>query len=86
MIKRHNLKFLIRAAGLAMTLVGGAHAQIPDGVDVVVDVNQSAVALAAQKIGKKKNRLVLISGAASSRITNEDCNDITVAPQAQGLA
>ena len=147
MIKRQNLKFLIQAASLAMTLVSAAQAQISDGVvkigvltdmsgaysylagpgsvlgaqmaiddfvaqdrpafkvemvyadhqnkadvgagearewferdgvDVVVDVNQSAVALAAQKIGKEKNRLVLISGAASSRITNEDCNDITV--------
>ena len=27
---------------------------------------------------REKNKLVLISGAASTRVTNEDCNDVTV--------
>jgi branched-chain amino acid transport system substrate-binding protein len=49
-----------------------------DGVDVVVQLGNSAVALAVQKLGKEKNRLVLVSGAGSTRITNEDCNDVTV--------
>jgi branched-chain amino acid transport system substrate-binding protein len=31
-----------------------------------------------QKIAKEKNRIALISGAASTRITNDDCNDVTV--------
>jgi len=31
-----------------------------------------------QKIAKEKNKLILVSGAASTRITNEGCNDITV--------
>jgi branched-chain amino acid transport system substrate-binding protein len=30
------------------------------------------------KIGKAANRVVLVSGAGSTRITNEDCNDVTV--------
>jgi hypothetical protein len=30
------------------------------------------------KIAKEKNRIALISGAASTPITNEDCNDVTV--------
>jgi branched-chain amino acid transport system substrate-binding protein len=30
------------------------------------------------KIGKEKNRVVLVSGAGSTKITNEDCNDVTV--------
>jgi branched-chain amino acid transport system substrate-binding protein len=49
-----------------------------DGVDVVTDLVTSSTALAVQKIGKEKNELVFISGAASTRITNEDCNDVTI--------
>jgi branched-chain amino acid transport system substrate-binding protein len=30
------------------------------------------------KIGKEKNRVVLVSGAGSTKVTNEDCNDVTV--------
>jgi branched-chain amino acid transport system substrate-binding protein len=30
------------------------------------------------KIGKAMNRAVLVSGAGSTRITNEDCNDVSV--------
>ena len=49
-----------------------------DGVDVVTDLVTSSTALAVQKIGKEKNKLVFVSGAASTRITNEDCNDVTI--------
>ena len=48
------------------------------GVDVVSELITSSVALAVQKIAKDKNKIVLISGGASMRITNEDCNDVTV--------
>jgi branched-chain amino acid transport system substrate-binding protein len=48
------------------------------GVDVVTELVNSSTALATQKIGKEKNRLVLINGAASTKITNEECNDVTV--------
>ena len=47
-------------------------------VDVVSELVTTSVALAVQKIAKEKNRIALISGAASTRITNEDCNDVTV--------
>ena len=47
-------------------------------VDVVSELVTTSVALAVQKIAKEKNRIALISGAASNRITNEDCNDVTV--------
>jgi branched-chain amino acid transport system substrate-binding protein len=47
-------------------------------VDVVTELVNSSTALAVQKIGKEKNRLVLISGAASTKITNEECNEVTV--------
>jgi branched-chain amino acid transport system substrate-binding protein len=49
-----------------------------DGVDAIADLTTSTTALAAMKIGKDKNRVVLVSGAGSTRITNEDCNDVTV--------
>ncbi len=48
------------------------------GVDVVSELVTTSVALAVQKIAKEKNRIALVSGAASTRITNEDCNDVTV--------
>jgi branched-chain amino acid transport system substrate-binding protein len=47
-------------------------------VDVVSELVTTSVALAVQKIAKEKNRIALISGAASTRVTNEDCNDVTV--------
>ncbi|HJW11416.1 MAG TPA: ABC transporter substrate-binding protein, partial [Albitalea sp.] len=47
-------------------------------VDVLTELVTTSVALAVQKIAKEKNRIALISGAASTRITNEDCNDVTV--------
>ena len=47
-------------------------------VDVASELVTTSVALAVQKIAKEKNRIALISGAASTRITNEDCNDVTV--------
>jgi branched-chain amino acid transport system substrate-binding protein len=43
-------------------------------VDVVTELGNSAVALAAMKIAQEKHRLVLITGAGAARITNEDCS------------
>ncbi len=48
------------------------------GVDVVSELVTTSVALAVQKIAKEKNRIALVSGAASTRVTNDDCNDVTV--------
>ena len=48
------------------------------GVDVASELVTTSVALAVQKIAKEKNRIALVSGAASTRVTNEDCNDVTV--------
>jgi branched-chain amino acid transport system substrate-binding protein len=47
-------------------------------VDVVVDLVTTSTALAAMKVAKEKNRIALVSGAASTLITNENCNDVTV--------
>ena len=49
-----------------------------DKVDVVTDLVTTSTALAVMKVAKEKNKIALVSGAASTRITNEDCNDVTV--------
>jgi branched-chain amino acid transport system substrate-binding protein len=49
-----------------------------DRVDAVADLVTTTTALAVMKIAKEKNKIALVSGAGSTRITNEDCNDVTV--------
>ena len=49
-----------------------------DKVDVASELVTTSVALAVQKIAKEKNRIALILGAASTAVTNEGCNDVTV--------
>ncbi len=49
-----------------------------DGVDVVVDVPNSAVALAVQEITRAKNKMFLATGTASSRLTADVCSPTTV--------
>ncbi|HXQ52026.1 MAG TPA: ABC transporter substrate-binding protein [Stellaceae bacterium] len=45
-----------------------------DGVDAVVDVPTSSVALAVQDLMKEKGKVFLISGAASSDLTGKACS------------
>jgi branched-chain amino acid transport system substrate-binding protein len=49
-----------------------------DKVDVLTELVTSSTALAVQKIGKEKNKIVLVNGAGATSITNEACNDVTV--------
>ncbi len=49
-----------------------------DQVDVIVDVPNSGVALAVNEIAKEKNKVLLISGAASSALTGDKCSPNTV--------
>lgn len=49
-----------------------------DGVDVIVDVPNSAVALAVQEITRDKKRIFLATGTASSRLTADVCSPMTV--------
>jgi len=44
-----------------------------DKVDMTVENLNSSVALAVQALGKEKNKITIVTGAASSRMTNEDC-------------
>jgi branched-chain amino acid transport system substrate-binding protein len=49
-----------------------------DGVDVIVDVPNSAVALAVNEVTKDKNKVFLNSGAASSDLTGPKCTPNTI--------
>ncbi len=49
-----------------------------DKVDVVVDVPTSSVALAVNEIAREKNKVFLISGAASSDLTGAKCSPNSV--------
>ena len=44
-----------------------------DGVDMTVENLKSAVALTVQALGKEKNKITIVTGAATARMTNEDC-------------
>jgi branched-chain amino acid transport system substrate-binding protein len=48
-----------------------------DGVDMTVENLNSGVALAVTALGKEKNKITIVNGAASSRLTNEDCAPAT---------
>jgi len=49
-----------------------------DGVDAVVDIASSAVALAVSKLAADSDKVFLASGPASSDITNKSCSANTV--------
>ncbi|MCV2218019.1 ABC transporter substrate-binding protein [Thauera sp. Sel9] len=49
-----------------------------DGVDTVTELVTTSTALAVMKIAKEMDRVALMSGPASTPITNEQCNDRTV--------
>ena len=47
-------------------------------VDVIVDAVNSAVAIAVSKVATEKRKLLIVSGAGSTRLTNEDCSPYTI--------
>src|SRR5262249_13571275 len=49
-----------------------------DKVDVIVDVPTSSVALAVNEVVREKNKVFLVSGAASSDLTGPKCSPSTV--------
>ena len=49
-----------------------------EGVDTATELVTTSVALAVMKVAKEKNRIALMSGPASTPITNEQCNDVSV--------
>jgi branched-chain amino acid transport system substrate-binding protein len=79
------------AKGLKVEIVGADHQNKPDvgsnvvrqwidrdGVDVIVDVPTSSVALAVNQIVKDKNKVFLVSGAAASDLTGKACSPNTI--------
>ncbi len=49
-----------------------------DGVDMVLDVPTSSVALAVNQIAKEKNKLYLNTGAGTGDLTGEQCTPVTI--------
>ena len=49
-----------------------------DGVDVIVDVTNSGVALAVSEVTRSKNKVFLASGAGSSDLTGAKCSPNTI--------
>ena len=49
-----------------------------DGVDVVMDVPTSSVALAVNQIAKEKNKLYLNTGAGTGDLTGDQCTPVTI--------
>ena len=49
-----------------------------DGVDAIVDVPTSSVALAVQEVARNKGKVFLISGAAASDLTGKACSPTSV--------
>jgi branched-chain amino acid transport system substrate-binding protein len=48
-----------------------------EGVDAITDVAGSAVALATQEIARPRNKILLISGAATTELTGKVCSETT---------
>jgi branched-chain amino acid transport system substrate-binding protein len=49
-----------------------------EGVDMIIDVPNSAVALAVNEVTREKNKVFLNSGAATSALTGDKCSPNTV--------
>lgn len=80
-----------KAAGRKVEVISGDHQNKPDvgatlarrwidteGVDAIVDLPNSAVALAVNQIVKEKNKALLASGAGSDELTGAQCTPNTV--------
>src|SRR2546421_2822224 len=79
------------AKGMKVEIVGADHQNKPDvgsnvvrtwidvdKVDVIVDVPTSSVALAVNDIVRDKNKVFLVSGAATSDLTGSKCTPNTI--------
>jgi branched-chain amino acid transport system substrate-binding protein len=77
--------------GMKVTIVSGDHQNKPDvgssiarqwydadGVDMIVDVPNSGVSLAVNQVTAEKNKVFLVSGAASSDLTGKACTPNTI--------
>jgi branched-chain amino acid transport system substrate-binding protein len=80
-----------KAAGRKVEVISADHQNKPDvgsviarrwldedGVDLIVDVPNSAVALAVSEIVRQKNKVLIGSGAGTSELTGSKCSPNTV--------
>jgi branched-chain amino acid transport system substrate-binding protein len=49
-----------------------------DGIDVIVDVPNSAIVLAVQELAKEKDRVLLVSTAGTADLTGKACSPVGV--------
>jgi branched-chain amino acid transport system substrate-binding protein len=49
-----------------------------EGVDMITDALNSAVAIATSKVVAEKKKIMMNTGAASTKLTNEDCTPYTI--------
>lgn len=81
----------LAARGIRVEVVQGDHQNRPDaalalarrwidqdGVDMICEVNNSAIALAVANLVKEKDRVQLASGAASSALTGPQCTSHSI--------
>jgi branched-chain amino acid transport system substrate-binding protein len=81
----------IEKRGVKVEIVSADHQNKPDvgsgivnkwfdseGVDMVIDVPNSGVALATSQVASQKNKLFIVSGAAASDLTGPKCNANTI--------
>ena len=78
-----------RVLGKPIEVVGGDHQNKPDvgaalarrwidtdRVDMVIDMPNSAVALAVQQVGRERNRIIINTSAASTELTGRQCSPV----------
>jgi branched-chain amino acid transport system substrate-binding protein len=83
--------FNAAAKGMKVEIIAGDHQNKPDiaaglanswfdvdKVDVIVELVNSGVALAVSEVARAKNKIALVSGAASSDLTGAKCNANTI--------
>jgi branched-chain amino acid transport system substrate-binding protein len=80
-----------KVAGKTVEVISADHQNKPDvaaskarewydtqGVDLITESLNSSVALAVSKVATEKKRVQMVTGAATSRLSNEDCGPFTV--------
>ena len=78
-----------RVLGKPVEVIGGDHQNKPDvgaslarrwidtdRVDMVIDMPNSAVALAVQQVGRERNRIVINTSAATTELTGRQCSPV----------
>jgi branched-chain amino acid transport system substrate-binding protein len=78
-----------RALGRPIEVVGGDHQNRPDvgsalarrwvdtdRVDMIIDLPNSAVALAVQQVGRERNRIVINTSAVTTELTGRQCSPV----------